>query len=78
MDGVNWLQHPQLGKADVMVELGESTCKRLGRSLQQLALYLWNIHVKLLSIVCTPQPKLPLQIHVTHSQSDADLKPKQS
>lgn len=32
-----------------------------------------------LSILCTPpQPKFPLQIHVTHSQSNAGLKPKKS
>lgn len=78
MDGVNRLQHPQLRKADVMLELAEGTCKCLARSLQKLALYLCNTHVKLLSIVCTPQPKLPLQIHVTHSPSNADLKPKKS
>lgn len=67
MDGANWLQYPQLGKADVMLELAESNCQRFAGSLQQRALYLWNIHMKLLSILCTPlQPKFPLQIHGTH------------
>lgn len=61
MDGVNWLQHPQLGKADVMLEPEESTWQCVAGSLQQLALWhLWYIHVKLWCILCTPpQPQFP-------------------
>lgn len=60
-----------------MLAPAERQC--LAGSLQQLALYLWNIHVKLRSVLCTPlQPKFPLQIRGTHSPSNAGLKPQKS